>query len=288
MMMFLCRMAVLANLAIFLSLAPTKPVLAGGTGEWVEGPHTRARLIAASWSGVGDADIAIQIQLEDGWKTYWRNPGDAGVPPRFDWGQSTNLKTATASWPIPKRLPDPYGVSIGYKGSITIPVKLKTSNAGQVVRIKLDMEYGVCAEVCIPVSSTLALELSPNPEDETHNNLIAAWKAKVPSKDPASSGLKLTAIEPLKDGKMGMLVTMTGTGGLKAPDMLVEGPAEYYFSIPELVSKTTDQATFKFEIDGAKTLDHLKGKSMILTIIDKSRALEMNWPLDKFLKPDPS
>ncbi len=277
----LMPIAVLAVAVIGAGPWPLAGAEASVAGDWAEGPHTKARLIAARWDGGAAAEIAIEIRLERGWKTYWRNPGDAGVPPRLDWSGSQNLKSTSAAWPVPVKLPDPYGQSIGYKGNVVVPVRLGAEEAGKPIKIRLDLEYGVCAEVCIPVNAKLSLDLAPGGQDGRFEALIADWKARTPAREAGASGLSVSAVQRLTGGKTGLMVSITGKGGLTAPDLLVEGPEAFYFSIPELVSKQADRASFKIMIDGADDAGALMGHSITLTLIDGKRAQEITWPLGK-------
>ncbi|RME94510.1 MAG: cytochrome C biogenesis protein, partial [Alphaproteobacteria bacterium] len=109
--------ALFSALLLPLLLSWAAPAVAGET-SWAEALHARSRLITATEHTDGAARrlvAGIHVQLEKGWKTYWRSPGDAGLPPSFDWSGSRNVKSATVLWPAPKRFPDPYGASIGYK-----------------------------------------------------------------------------------------------------------------------------------------------------------------------------
>ena len=269
-----------------LALVGFAPLAGAATGAWSDGPHTRARLVSATWDGKGEALIGVQIELEAGWKTYWQNPGDAGVPPQLDWGKSSNLEAVIARWPVPTRLPDPYGVSIGYKGSVVVPVLLKPEEAGKEINLDLEIEYGVCAEVCIPVSARLTLALTPG-AGENHEALIEQWIARTPElagpEAPAANGLALLAITPLAGNKTGLSVRMSGEGGLEKPDLLVVGPPEYYFTVPKLVAHKGGRATFNLEIDGLKSFSDVMDEHITLTLIDKGRAMEVSWPLGQFL-----
>lgn len=276
---------VVCSLAL-LALAGFAPRAEAATGAWSDGPHTRARLVSAAWDGKGEALIGVQIELEKGWKTYWQNPGDAGVPPQLDWGKSGNLEAVIARWPVPTRLPDPYGVSIGYKGSVIVPVLLKPEQTGKPIDLDLEIEYGVCAEVCIPVTARLSLALAPGAGD-SHEALIEQWIARTPEladpEAPAANGLALAAITPLGGGKTGLTLRMSGEGGLEKPDLLVVGPPEYYFTVPKLVAHKGGSATFSLEIDGLKSFSDVKDEHISLTLIDKGRAMEVRWPLGQFL-----
>ena len=83
------------------------PVMASGDAatDWIDGPKADVRLISAT-TAVGDLDkipLGIEVRLDDGWKTYWRSPGDAGIPPFVEWDGSTNLSVANFQWPAPVR-----------------------------------------------------------------------------------------------------------------------------------------------------------------------------------------
>ena len=101
----------------------------------------------------------VELQLPEGWKTYWRFPGEAGgVPPSFDWSKSTNLESAQVLYPAPKRFTDKAGDTIGYKGTVVFPVRLKPKDAVEADRPASRSHYGVCKDICIPAEAELALE----------------------------------------------------------------------------------------------------------------------------------
>ena len=113
--------------------------------------------VLTGWRGAGPSGVvhyaAIRIRLADGWKTYWRAPGSSGFPPRIDWGSSTNLESAEILWPTPSIF-DLNGIqTIGYEREVVIPVVVKPEQAGLPVHFQVNIDYGVCKDVCIPVSA---------------------------------------------------------------------------------------------------------------------------------------
>jgi len=93
---------------------------------------------------------ALRLTLAPGWKTYWRNPGDAGIPPTFDWSQARNLGDISITWPTPSVF-DLNGLrSIGYSEQLILPLHVTPLRADTPVRLKGTMVLGVCAEICIP------------------------------------------------------------------------------------------------------------------------------------------
>ena len=105
----------------------------------------------------GTLRAGIEIKLQPGWKTYWRYPGDTGVPPRFDFAGSDNLGTAKVLYPAPHSFSDEAGTSIGYKDSVIFPVHVTPRDPSKPVTLTLKIDYAVCEKLCIPAEGTREL-----------------------------------------------------------------------------------------------------------------------------------
>lgn len=113
------------------------------------------------WQERDGARVAgLRIRLAEGWKTYWRSPGEAGIPPRFDWSGSTNVAALGVVWPHPKAFTLNGLTSIGYTGDVILPIEVTPRDAAAPVRLRLGLEIGVCEDVCIPAVGTFGIELS--------------------------------------------------------------------------------------------------------------------------------
>ena len=115
-------------MAIALIWLPGVPMAwAQDASDWDAEAHTASRLIAGSIFRTSEAAFlraGVEIRLDPGWKTYWRYPGDSGVPPSLDFAASENVKSVTMLWPAPKRFADGAGGhSIGYKGEVVLPLR---------------------------------------------------------------------------------------------------------------------------------------------------------------------
>src|ERR1700739_4818487 len=100
---------------------------------WQRDGHSAVRLLAGSRSGAVLLG-GIAIQLQPGWKTYWRAPGDSGVPPRFDFSKSDNIEAVTVLWPAPTKFDDGAGgVSLGYHNKIVLPLLIVAKNSDNAV-----------------------------------------------------------------------------------------------------------------------------------------------------------
>src|SRR6188472_2247804 len=121
------------------------------SSPWQRDGHSAVRLLAGSRSGAVLLG-GIAFQLQPGWKTYWRTPGDSGVPPRFDFSKSDNVEAVTVLWPAPMKFDDGAGgVSLGYKKQVVLPLRIVAKNADKPVTLRANISYAVCDKICIPV-----------------------------------------------------------------------------------------------------------------------------------------
>src|SRR5438874_1830985 len=158
-----------ARSALFVAIASLSSVampssFAGDASPWDEGLQSAARLVAARASGTG-VDLVyrsgVEIKLNPGWKTYWRYPGDSGVPPAFDFSKSENVKAATVLFPAPSRFPDGAGGnSIGYKTDVLLPVHVVPNDPKKPAVLRVKLEYAVCEKLCVPADANLELKLT--------------------------------------------------------------------------------------------------------------------------------
>jgi len=237
--------------------------------------HYEARLI----SGETQNDIwraGLDLTLDPGWRTYWRMPGDAGVPPQFDWSGSSNVKSVTVLWPAPMRFTDDGGETVGYKGRVVFPLDVIAEEAGKPIALKLAVFLGVCDVICIPVSLEMSLaQATPGPADAS---LIAAFAARVPEKVNAQSRFHIanaTIVD--EDGKPALALSLGGEGFTKDFEVFVEGSDFAYFHAPH---PTDDAANFHLPIDGLKDPAKLRGRTLTLTMISDDIRLEQDVVVD--------
>jgi DsbC/DsbD-like thiol-disulfide interchange protein len=126
-----------------------------------QAPPAEVRLIEGWQAADGTHVAAVEIRLAPGWHTYWRMPGEAGMPPVLDWSRSRNLASVRHEWPRPI-LFESYGMqTIGYAGELVLPVVLTPERPGEPIEAALDLIFGVCDEICIPAEARLDVQLTP-------------------------------------------------------------------------------------------------------------------------------
>ena len=142
-------------LAATLGMAAAVPA-AAQTGI---GTPVTAEILPGWVKSDGTRIAAIKFSLAPGWKTYWRAPGDAGIPPQFDWSRSDNLRGVGITWPAPQVFREGGVRTIGYKDELVLPITLAPRRAGKPVRVNATLDFGVCSDICVPqqikVSATL-------------------------------------------------------------------------------------------------------------------------------------
>ena len=250
-------------------------VRAEDASPWQRDAHSAVRLLAGSRSGTVLLG-GIAIQLQPGWHTYWRTPGDSGVPPRFDFSKSDNVEAVTVLWPAPRKFHDGAGgTSLGYIKQIVLPLRIVAKSADKPVTLRASINYAVCEKLCIPVdaSAELAFASVASTEDGTLSEALNA----VPK--PASVGdpNPLTVLDVKRDGKTNVLVDVT------APDtndlsLFVEGPTpDWALPIAKLVDHGPPGIKrFSFELDGLPPGVSADGAALKLTLVGGDRAYEFN------------
>ncbi|WP_300036595.1 protein-disulfide reductase DsbD domain-containing protein [uncultured Roseobacter sp.] len=176
-----------------------EPVTAQVLPGWVKTDGTRV--------------AALHLSLAPGWKTYWRAPGDAGIPPAFDWAGSSNLSSVGISWPAPSVFDQNGMRSIGYENELIIPLTITPRSPGKPVRLSVDMDLGVCSDICVPYE--LEFEATLDSDASRPTPAIAAALAQMPYSAREAGVTSATCrVEPTEDGiRLEARVSMPSAGG---------------------------------------------------------------------------
>jgi DsbC/DsbD-like thiol-disulfide interchange protein len=265
--------------AACLSFAAVPLALAASTSPAER--HSAARLFQASTAD-GLWTAGLEITLAPGWKTYWRIPGESGVPPQLDWSASVNLKSITMEWPAPLRYHDAAGESIGYADRVVFPLRIEPGDNAQPVDIKLKLFYAVCKDICIPAEANPTLRFSPMPNSSSPDAaLLESFVARIPA--PPRSSL-LPAIEALRLMKTGEGATLEVVFARNLPsattDIFIEGHPEAYFRAPRPALPGSEASAFRLTIDGLKDWQALRGRQLSVTVISGAASLAQTLRVD--------
>ena len=207
----------------------------------------------------GDGWLAgIRILLDPGWKTYWRMPGDAGIPPEFNFESSRGVGEVEVLYPLPRRMRDEGGETVGYADEVVFPVRFMAT--GEDARLSLTANLGICEDICIPVMAEAEIDVGAPASSSAETALIARWLAKVPARGEP-------VIRAWAEAPDLLAVSLADA----ASDIFVEGPDGAYFHVPRF---SADGREARLKVSGLSETMQLRGASLRLTVALAEGGLE--------------
>lgn len=272
--------------------------LAQDASGWDTESHTESRLIAGTINKDGAAAFlhaGIEIKLDPGWKTYWRDPGDSGAPPTLDFSGSENVKLVSVQWPAPERFPDGAGGnSIGYFDHVILPLRVVPQDAAKQTLLHLKLSYDICSNICIPVEADLKLPLRGDGAEEA---AIEKAEIRVPRRvAPGQIPAKVAASEDanVQSHRLAILAVHRQPGDahervvvdVAAPagttvDLFAEGPnSDWSLPLPEPTATHGNVRQFSIDLDGLPPDTRAEGAMLTLTAVSADDAIEVTVHLD--------
>src|ERR1700736_2656695 len=249
------------------------------SSPWQRDGHSAVRLLAGSRSGAVLLG-GIAVQLDPGWKTYWRTSGDSGVPPRFDFSRSDNIEAVTVMWPAPTKFDDGAGgYSLGYHNQVVLPLRIVAKNADKPVTLRADVNYAVCEKLCIPVEASAELAIAS--VASTEDSALFAALDTVPKPANVGDPNPLTIRDVKREGKSTVLVDVASPDSREV-SLFAEGPTpDWGLPVPKLLEHSPPGVKrFAFELDGLPPGTDPEGAALKLTLVGGDRAYEFNINLD--------
>jgi DsbC/DsbD-like thiol-disulfide interchange protein len=258
------------------------------SSDAVEAGEARVRLLASGSADTNSTPVfmgGVEIVLTPGWKTYWRYPGEAGIPPRFDWSGSENLAEVEVLYPAPKRIMDGSGkTSIGYEGRVIFPLRIRAKDPAKPVSLKLKFDFATCEKLCIPADAVLSLTFSA--KDPAEPALADAEKF-VPEQQEPSKPRPLAVLGARlergknADGSDSRIIVQALARSVGELDLFAEGPdEEWAFALPVLLKNEAGHVTFAIPLEAARMGKAEVPPKLRLTLIAGEQAVETEVPLD--------
>jgi DsbC/DsbD-like thiol-disulfide interchange protein len=257
---------------------------ADDASPWDGDVRSTARLIAGTQSPGQAAPLraGIEIRLKQGWHTYWRYPGDAGVPPHFDFSGSRNLKAVEVLWPAPRRLPEAGLDTIGYDRDVILPLRVTPQDPAKPVTLQVTLDYAICEKLCVPAQTKASLALAGG--SIAQDVRLAGAEARVPRKTALGAGqtLAVRAVRREEGGDRPRLLIDVAAPPGAAVDLFAEGPTDQWaLPLPVAVDGApSGQQRFMLELDGAPPGGKYTGTRINLTAVTDRDAIEVPVPLD--------
>jgi len=279
--------AFLGLFSLFLAFAAPAEAEAPKTVQ--KPPYTHIRLFSPA-TATGDAEtvaVAVEVVMAEGWKIYWRTPGDAGLPPVFDWTGSQNLQSHTVKWPVPHRFTIYDIDNIGYKNSIVFPIEIPPAARGAALDLKLNMDLLVCSDICVPETHSAALFLPAGVSAASPDMpLYAAALETLPAPAEGSVAFEKAWLDYDSSNRHYLVVEMTGLEkpGAEA-DLFIEHPtAQIVFGKPEIKhNNKTGRTVFRAPAHTTEPLEtieaQLKEGTLTFTYANGHSGIEGTAPL---------
>ena len=225
----------------------------------------RVSLVGDGYDGTG-WHTGVRIELDPGWKTYWRMPGDAGIPPDFTW-TATPKAALHVDFPVPQRFSGAGGETVGFENEVVFPVSVMTAESAGV-DLRLDLFFAVCKEICIPATAHASIDLGTMVRDPQGTALVERWEKAIPTQVNfiRSARVIVEAAKPVLELTLDKAVD----------DIFVETPDGAYVGAPQF---SDDGLTARLPIANIKDAAMLKGAALTVTARQGEAGLEQNLTL---------
>lgn len=235
---------------------------------------SRVRLVSASVpSPLKFYRAGIEIELAPAAITYWRTPGDAGVPPIFSFAGSQNLARAEVFFPAPQRLENAGETSFGYQTQVIFPLHIIPVEAEKPVLLKLHLNYAVCDRICLPETADLAFAFEPGPIIPVlRQDALERAEKSIPQSLSPRQIEAWVELEPVKSAA-GEPSTQTWRllwKGEAPKDIFAEAPEGWYFNI----EKTSDPKAFLLSATEHPPMDQTQDPNVTFTIVLPEQSFE--------------
>ncbi|MEK4033377.1 protein-disulfide reductase DsbD domain-containing protein [Methylocystis sp. IM3] len=200
-----------------LSVGPGLAAEADFATAPAKGSVSAVRLLSAGPMQDGAYRAGVEIALDPKTVTYWRQPGEAGSPPVFDFSKSANVASVEPVFPLPKHIDEAGTIVAGYDETVIFPLKVTPKDPKAPATLAMKLDYAACGKICLPAKAELSLAL-PQTGASPYAGAIAAAEKQAPVKIGAAEARKRLAVT--KTGEGVWRVGLSGSG--KAQDVFAE------------------------------------------------------------------
>jgi len=261
-------------LALLASGLAQRTSWAGGVSTpWPPGVKSRTTLVSSGAPVNGRYRAGLDIALAPGVLTYWRTPGDAGVPPVFNFAGSQNVASVSVAYPAPTRIVEAGVTTYGYTGEVLYPLDVRAKDPSLPSVLNVDLHFATCDTLCVPAEAHETLRLSPTASPTADGAWIARWASRVPQPLPAG---RAPRIKPLKAGAKPIWRASFPDSAGSGTDLFAEGPHGWYFD-----TKPEGSGHFDIILAEKPAGQDFPVAPVTLTFVDGSHAYDARVSLDE-------
>jgi DsbC/DsbD-like thiol-disulfide interchange protein len=260
--------AIAIPLAFLCSLGISAAAFAARS-DWAVADQSQLRLLLAGRED-GRLSGGVEMLIEPGWYTYWRNPGEAGIPPVFDFSASSNIAAVDLLFPAPERHDDGQSVSLIYRDEVVFPFLVTPLDPGEPVTLRVSATFGICSDICVPTGAMAELSAPAMPPPDP---LAEARLAQFLTRVPKAAETDRFDIEAVSADGDALLIDV------RAPDssyldLFSEAPPGWYIGQPEFLSRAGGISRYRLALTGAPENTALAGLTFRFVAVAGDEAIE--------------
>jgi DsbC/DsbD-like thiol-disulfide interchange protein len=260
--------ATLRTVVFFTIAIAAAPSLAARS-DWAVADNSKLRLLIAGAAGP-KLSGGIEILLDPGWHTYWRNPGETGVPPSFDFSASENVSSVEVFYPAPERFDDGASFSLIYRDEVVFPIAVTPVDRSRPVHLKLAASFGACDQICVPTRAAADLNVPiAAPADPLADARLALYLARVPTA-PEPGRFDLESVTLDKDS---LLIDIRAPHSSYS-DLFVEPPSGWYIGQAKLLSQANGLLRYRLPLAGKPNGANARGQRFRFVAVAGAEAIE--------------
>lgn len=269
------RLAVPCSVLLLAGTAPASALIT----EWQMVEGGAVRLVVAGKAPDGSYEAGLEIALDPEWHTYWRYPGETGIPLELSYEGSANLAHGTLSFPAPERYDDGFSQSIVYTSGVLMPLRLMPEAAEKPLKLQAKAFFGVCNKICVPAEALFSLDLASDPQpDRIAARLINTARAALPVPMQETEGPRLTGFS-FREGKTALKLDITAdVGDAVKADLFAEGGADSANGLPKPGERNGSTARWSLSLKGLSGPE--EALPLRLVLVTDAGAAEATYEID--------
>ncbi|MRG67547.1 cytochrome C biogenesis protein [Rhizobium pusense] len=247
--------------------------------DWArsEGGQMRVASLAVDTNGVVRG--VLQIEPKDGWITYWREPGEAGIPPQITPDPTSGAMLTAMAYPVPKLIENGDITDIGYDHAVSLPFQLKVTDPAAGGKIDLTAFIGVCQNICIPFEAKFSIDRGTAGDDNSEERRLLE-EARETLPEAASDDFKVIDFHITPDKTMLGVQLQLPENAPKETEIFIAGPSGFAYYEPQNLVRDKRKLSFYMNIKGLPKTYQVQGNSWPILVKSGDRAMEtmLNFP----------
>lgn len=227
-------------------------------------------MIAVLAPDTGKISGVVEIKLNPGWKTYWRSPGNSGIPPQLSFAGSKGYQHDKVHLPAPQQMKIEESEVVGYKSDVSFVFDGEMLSSDPDNKIRLEMFLGVCEQICIPAQANFEIPISKlNRSDPVSGGFINLARASLPGKPTADAG-----IDRVNFSRRNLQIFANIPSNDAPLSLFVEGPPEWRLAPASLVRINGRLAEFKLDLSQVPPEADIAKEELRYTLVSGNRSVE--------------